>query len=393
MFGNLGKDEKGWGITTIGNCCVLNPKRPKGISDELMVSFVPMPAVSEDGLIDCSDVKPYAEVKKGFTYFAEGDVLFAKITPCMENGKGAVAQGLSNGIGAGSTEFHVLRSIEGISNPYWLYIITRFDSFRAEARKVMTGTGGQLRVSIGFLENYSISLPPINLQDEFETIVHQSDKSKFTEHFKSQFIELFGQLPEHFKHDTVELGKIADMLSGGTPSSKHPEYYRDKYPFVTTPCLGKNYINESDAVNWLSEAGVQNSSTHIIPAYSVMYGSRVGVGKSSINICEMCTNQDILSFFNIDTSKYDLLFIKKVMDQYFDYVDTQKRGSTIKGVPSDIVKSIRIPKVPIEEQRAFAEFTQQSDKSKYVAFQETKFIENLLNYTYNHYFRRKNYVH
>ena len=179
MFGNLGKDEKGWGITTIGNCCALNPKRPKGISDELMVSFVPMPAVSEDGLIDCSDVKPYAEVKKGFTYFAEGDVLFAKITPCMENGKGAVAQGLSNGIGAGSTEFHVLRSIEGISNPYWLYIITRFDSFRAEARKVMTGTGGQLRVPIGFLENYSISLPPINLQDEFETIVHQSDKSKF----------------------------------------------------------------------------------------------------------------------------------------------------------------------------------------------------------------------
>lgn len=154
-----------------------------------MVSFVPMPAVSEDGLIDCSDVKPYAEVKKGFTYFAEGDVLFAKITPCMENGKGAVAQGLSNGIGAGSTEFHVLRSIEGISNPYWLYIITRFDSFRAEARKVMTGTGGQLRVPIGFLENYSISLPPISLQDEFEAIVHQSDKSKYVAFQETDFIE------------------------------------------------------------------------------------------------------------------------------------------------------------------------------------------------------------
>ena len=188
---------------------------------------------------------------------------------------------------------------------------------------------------------------------------------------------MFGQLPERFKHDTVELGKIADMLSGGTPSSKHPEYYGDKYPFVTTPCLGKNYIDESDAVNWLSEAGVQNSSTHIIPAYSVMYGSRVGVGKCSINICEMCTNQDILSFFNIDTSKYDLLFIKKVMDQYFDYVDTQKRGSTIKGVPSDIVKSIRIPKVPIEEQRAFAEFTQQSDKSKFELKQAIADVDNL----------------
>ena len=149
-----------------------------------------MPVVSEDGLIDSSDIKPYADVKKGFTYFAEDDVLFAKITPCMENGKGAVAQGLSNGIGAGSTEFHVLRPIEGVSNPYWLYIITRFDSFRAEARKVMTGTGGQLRVPIGFLENYPISLPPINLQDEFESIVHQSDKSKYVAFQETDFIEI-----------------------------------------------------------------------------------------------------------------------------------------------------------------------------------------------------------
>jgi len=179
MFGNLGADEKGWGLTTLGQCCLLNPKRPKGIEDTTEVSFVPMPAVTEDGKIDCSDVKPYAEVKKGFTYFAERDVLFAKITPCMENGKGAVAEGLSNGIGAGSTEFHVLRPIEGKTNPYWLYIITMFDSFRKEARKVMTGTGGQLRVPISFLSDYPISLPPIHIQNEFEQIVRQSDKSKF----------------------------------------------------------------------------------------------------------------------------------------------------------------------------------------------------------------------
>ena len=86
MFGNLGTNEKGWGLTTLGQCCILNPKRPKGIPDDTEVSFVPMPAVTEDGKMDCSDVKPYADVKKGFTYFAEHDVLFAKITPCMENG-------------------------------------------------------------------------------------------------------------------------------------------------------------------------------------------------------------------------------------------------------------------------------------------------------------------
>ena len=129
--------------------------------------------------MDCSTIKPYSEVKKGFTYFAENDVLFAKITPCMENGKGAIAKGLSNGIGAGSTEFHVLRPIAGKSNPYWLYIITMFDEFRTGARKVMTGTGGQLRVPISYLSDYPIALPPIGLQDRFEAIVKQSDKSKF----------------------------------------------------------------------------------------------------------------------------------------------------------------------------------------------------------------------
>lgn len=179
MFGELGSDDKGWGLTTLGQCCELNPKRPRDIDDELMVSFVPMPAVSEDGKIDCSDIRPYKEVRKGFTYFAEDDVLFAKITPCMENGKGAVARGLEGGIGSGSTEFYVLRPIAGKSNPYWLYIITMFDSFRLGARKVMTGTGGQLRVPIGYLNDYPISLPPIEIQNSFEEFVHQSDKSKF----------------------------------------------------------------------------------------------------------------------------------------------------------------------------------------------------------------------
>lgn len=179
LFGELGSDDKGWGLTTLGQCCELNPKRPRDINDETMVSFVPMPAVSEDGKIDCSDIRSYKEVRKGFTYFAENDVLFAKITPCMENGKGAVARGLENGIGSGSTEFHVLRPIAGKSNPYWLYIITMFDTFRVGARKVMTGTGGQLRVPIGYLNDYPISLPPIELQNSFEEFVHQSDKSKF----------------------------------------------------------------------------------------------------------------------------------------------------------------------------------------------------------------------
>ena len=178
QFGELGTDSKGWGLITLGRCCELNPKRPRNIEDDLMVSFVSMPAVSENGKIDCSDVRPYRDVKKGYTYFAEKDVLFAKITPCMENGKGAVASGLVNKLGAGSTEFHVLRPIEGITNPFWLYTVTIIDSFRKSARKTMVGTGGQLRVPISYIEEFPISLPPIELQDEFEMFFKHTDKSK-----------------------------------------------------------------------------------------------------------------------------------------------------------------------------------------------------------------------
>ena len=90
------------------------------MTPDIDYSFVAMPSVSEDGRIDASIERPYSEVCKGFTYFAENDVLFAKITPCMENGKGGVAKGLKNGAGFGSTEFHVLRPIKGASDPYWL---------------------------------------------------------------------------------------------------------------------------------------------------------------------------------------------------------------------------------------------------------------------------------
>ena len=177
MFGEIGTNENGWGLSKLGQNCVVNPRRPKDIPDDCEVTFVPMPSVSEHGQMDCSETKPYGEVKKSFTYFAENDVLFAKITPCMENGKGAIARGLSNGIGAGSTEFHVLRPIENKSNPYWLYVLTMFEGFRKLARRMMTGTGGQLRVPVNFLEDYLIALPPFEMQEEFEEFYKNCEES------------------------------------------------------------------------------------------------------------------------------------------------------------------------------------------------------------------------
>lgn len=178
MFGNIGQDNKGWRLTTLGKACIINPHRSKDINTNLEYSFVPMPSVSEHGSIDASECKQYDEVKNGYTYFQENDVLFAKITPCMENGKGAVAQGLKNGIGFGSTEFHILRPIDGISNPYWLYEITMQPQFRIFAERHMTGSGGQRRVPASFLKNFPISIPPLDLQNHYADFFQQVDKSK-----------------------------------------------------------------------------------------------------------------------------------------------------------------------------------------------------------------------
>ena len=180
LFGMPGTDAFGWGLVPLGSTCNINPK--KSLDSRLvsgaMVSFVPMPAVTEHGEIDATAIKEYDEVKTGFTYFAENDVLFAKITPCMENGKGAVAKGLHNGIGFGSTEFHVLRPISGKTDPYWIYTLTAFSQFRMDAASNMTGSAGQRRVPASFLENYRVSLPPIALQEQFAAFVEQTDKSK-----------------------------------------------------------------------------------------------------------------------------------------------------------------------------------------------------------------------
>ena len=179
MFGNpLSLNQKNE-LKRLGECCILNPRRPNiALCDTDKVSFIPMPAVSEDGYLVDMTGEEYGKVKKGFTYFENNDVLFAKITPCMENGKGAIVHGLTNGIGMGSTEFHVLRPINGISSPYWLLALTRMPIFRERAAKNMSGTGGQKIVSASYLDHFMVGLPAIEEQRRFEAIYKQADKSK-----------------------------------------------------------------------------------------------------------------------------------------------------------------------------------------------------------------------
>ena len=182
MFGDPQCISNNWEVKSLSDYCIVNPKKSElgAIPDDYELSFIPMQSVSENGNIDTSTIKHYKEVKTGFTYFRENDVLFAKITPCMENGKGCVAKNLKNKIGFGSTEFHVLRPIETISNSEWIYRLTTFKTFRKDAENNMTGSAGQRRTPKEFFDKYKVGLPPLSLQNQFADFVQQIDKSKFT---------------------------------------------------------------------------------------------------------------------------------------------------------------------------------------------------------------------
>jgi type I restriction enzyme S subunit len=143
--------------------CQVNPAKAArdALPADAEVTFVPMPAVDADsGAITAPQVRAFGEVRKGFTSFRDGDVIMAKITPCMENGKAAIARGLRCGLGFGSTEFHVLRPSEA-ALPEFVYYFIRQESFRAAAEMEMTGSVGQKRVPAEFVQNARMPLPPL----------------------------------------------------------------------------------------------------------------------------------------------------------------------------------------------------------------------------------------
>ncbi|AZE96678.1 Type I restriction-modification system, specificity subunit S [Pseudomonas orientalis] len=149
----------GWAKACIGDLADLNPKQ--AFDDGTVAGFVPMshaPTTFRDKLR--FDERPWGEIKKAYTNFKDGDVIFAKVTPCFENGKAAFVDGLPNGVGAGSSEFFVLRPCcDGVSAKYLLALVKSYDFLRGGAEN-MTGAVGLRRVPKQFVESYLVPVPP-----------------------------------------------------------------------------------------------------------------------------------------------------------------------------------------------------------------------------------------
>lgn len=151
---------KGWVETALGELVVFNPKLT--LDDETEIGFVPMshaPTNFRDKLN--YDTRSWGEVRKAYTHFANGDVIFAKVTPCFENGKAAVVRDLPNARGAGSSEFHVLRPVLPDISPTYLLAIIKSAEFLREGEAAMTGAVGLRRVPRSFVESFPVRLPPV----------------------------------------------------------------------------------------------------------------------------------------------------------------------------------------------------------------------------------------
>ncbi|MCC4593041.1 hypothetical protein LL974_18090 [Xanthomonas campestris pv. cannae] len=181
---SAGKYSKDWQLIRLGDVVDLNPRRPE-MPDDGRVTFLPMEAVSEQGHVDTSRVRQYLDVCTGHPSFKDGDLLVAKITPCFENGKGALLANLTNGVGFGSTEFHVLRP-KGMIEPRLIAQVLQSREFRSRGTAEMEGSAGQKRISADFLRSFRFLCPLdksqqreiCNLLDAADQVAHMFDLVK-----------------------------------------------------------------------------------------------------------------------------------------------------------------------------------------------------------------------
>jgi type I restriction enzyme S subunit len=232
----------GWLSKPLGEACQLRPPKAEArarISSDALVSFLPMEDLGVDAkFVRATQAKPLSAVEGSYTFFADGDVLLAKITPCFENGKLGIADGLINGIGFGSSEYIVLRPSTALHKEYLYYYLSR-EVFRVEGAARMSGAVGHKRVAKEFIEGYPIPIPSLPeqkrivgiLDEAFDDIANakanaeknlQNARALFESHLQSVFKR---------RPDEVPLSALATDVTDG--DHMPPPKASTGVPFIT----------------------------------------------------------------------------------------------------------------------------------------------------------------
>jgi type I restriction enzyme S subunit len=301
--------ETAWPRVPLGDVSVINPRRPvlKRPSDA-PTAFVPMSAVDEsNGTIREYALRRYAEISKGYTYFEEGDILFAKITPCMQNGKHAIIHGIPGGFGFGSTEFHVIRSSDRVDANYLSHFL-RQPSTLSGAAAHFQGAVGQQRVPPGYIRSLAVPLPPVTEQkriaaklDEQMATLTGAQAALAAE--REAATALLSAVPRatldpttHPDWPMVRVGEIYSQISiGRTPSRGVAEYFRGPFPWVSIADRNNtDFI--TDTHEHLSAGGIAHSNMKVVRAGSLLFSFKLTVGKVAFAGVDLFTNEAIASF-------------------------------------------------------------------------------------------------
>lgn len=357
-----------WPTATIETVARVNPRlspdeRPRPGDT---VSFVPMAAVSEETLrIEAEAERTFSEVAKGYTPFKRGDVLIAKITPCFENGKMALADTLSHELGFGTTEFHVLRPSEEVAGSY-LFHLLRAPYVRKAGAMKMKGAAGQRRVPAEFFASLQIPLPPVAEQRRIAAILDAADalRTKRRESLaqldtllQSTFLDMFGDpVTNPMGWKTIPFNETGRFVSGATPSKARKDYWVGSTPWVSPKDMKVSRI--FDAQDHISDSVFAETNLKLLaPGHLLIVVRGMILAHSfpvAINRVPVAINQDMKGI--MPSSRFDTCFlmesVRHLKRQILSEVSTAGHGT--KRYDAEAMKKVHIPEPPIDLQRHFS---------------------------------------
>lgn len=382
----LGEVPEHWEVKRLRFTVNLNPvKSELNIPEDTLVSFIPMEAVNFDKNLTLTEERNLDEVYKGYTYFKNGDVVLAKITPCFENGKSAIAQNLKNGIAFGTTELHVLRSQDSINN-HFLYYLIKSDSFMKIGESEMYGAGGQKRVPEEFIKNFLIGLPPYYEQtaiahyldtklgeidaliDKQQTLLEKlaEQRTAVITHavtkglnpaapMKNSGVEWLGDVPAHWDvsylkfYYEVQLGKMLQ------PKSNNTDDFEISY-FKAFHVQWNNILTDELPLMWVNPSELDK--------YTVNNGDLLICEGGEVGRCSILRNLDGIAI--IQNAVHRVRALKNSEVRYLDYVirhiasagwfNILCNKATIAHLTSEKLINLNIPIPPKDEQINIADY-------------------------------------
>lgn len=243
----------------IGDYVEVNPKTDcSRLTDETMVSFVPMPNVQEKNNVVTYDMVPYKEVKKGFTVFKKGDLIWAKITPCMQNGKSCIVDDMPTEIGFGSTEFHVIRKRDNRLYMPYLWAILSNEGVLKAAQATFSGSAGQQRVSANFIEEFPAVIPEYKTQYRLVSSLEKklsrfNDKNKRADIIFADMSKMISDYLDIKEESDYKPSIFAASLRNAENSRIDPEFHNPLYMRRIKDIKRMNYKTLGDVVELSTE--------------------------------------------------------------------------------------------------------------------------------------------